>query len=161
MRRRGTQARLPLLGNRAVTVPGAAVARLRNRHRPPSARDRPVDSEPHRSGGRGRGAFVHGDASGRGGASDEGRGRRESRRQRLRWAASPVKRQIVRSCSRRGRRRNCRSHDGQRERKSFLRERKKTVSSIFVVYACLSPAVCGLVVYLTKIIKSSDDSKRK
>ena len=40
-------------------------------------------------------------------------------------------------------------------------ELQKSVSSIFVVYACLSPAVCGLVVYLTKIIKSSDDSKRK
>ena len=40
-------------------------------------------------------------------------------------------------------------------------ELQKTVSSIFVVYACLSPAVCGLVVHLTKIIKSSDDSKRK
>ncbi len=40
-------------------------------------------------------------------------------------------------------------------------ELQNTVSSIFVAYACLSPAVCGLVVYLTKIIKSSDDSKRK
>ena len=40
-------------------------------------------------------------------------------------------------------------------------ELQKTVSSIFVVYACLSPAVCGLVVYLTKIIKSNDDSKGK
>ena len=40
-------------------------------------------------------------------------------------------------------------------------ELQKTVSSIFVVYAFLSPAVCGLVVYLTKLIKSKDDSKRK
>ena len=40
-------------------------------------------------------------------------------------------------------------------------ELQKTVSTIFVVYAYLSPAVCGLVVYLTKLIKSKDDSKRK
>lgn len=40
-------------------------------------------------------------------------------------------------------------------------ELQKTVSSFFVVYAFLSPAVCGLVVYLTKLIKSKDDSKRK
>ena len=35
---------------------------------------------------------------------------------------------------------------------------QKTVSSVLVVYVCLSPAVCGIVFRLSKIIKDGKNS---